>query len=72
MSNPKGNPKGNPDFGTKYPAWKTEREESCTAKLTLRLPPSQYEKLKQFPNWQEKVREAIEEKLAQLELEQAS
>jgi hypothetical protein len=39
--------------------YSTDRDEPCTAKLTLRLAPSQYEKLKQLPDWQEKVRNAI-------------
>lgn len=53
----KGRPGGNPEL-VQY-QFSTEREEPCTAKLTLRIPPSQYEKLKQLPQWQEKVREAI-------------
>lgn len=55
-----GRPGGNPDiteysFKQKYDRW----DEPCTAKMTLRLPPSMYAELKQLPNWQEKVREAI-------------
>ena len=61
-------PGGNPDFGTKY-RFTTDREEPCTAKMTLRLPPSQYAKLKALANWQELVREAIAEKLEKLESE---
>ena len=52
-----GRPGGNPDL-IKY-QFSTDREESCTAKMTLRLPPSQYAKLKEIDNWQEKVRLAI-------------
>ncbi len=52
-----GRPGGNPDL-VKY-QFSTDREESCTAKMTLRLPPSQYAKLKEIDNWQEKVRLAI-------------
>ncbi len=54
---PKGRPGGNPDL-VKY-QFSTDREEPCTAKMTLRLPPSQYAKLKKIDNWQEKVRGAI-------------
>ena len=55
-----GRPGGNPDikeygFKQQYDRW----DEPCTAKMTLRLPPSMYAELKQLPNWQEKVREAI-------------
>lgn len=50
-------PGGNPEL-TKH-RYSTDKDEPCTAKLTLRLPPSQYEKLKELPNWQEKLREAI-------------
>ena len=52
-------PGGNPDL-VKY-QFKTDRSEPCTAKLTLRVPPSQYAELKKLPNWQEKVRGAIAE-----------
>ena len=52
-----GRPGGNPDL-IKY-QFSTDRKESCTAKMTLRLPPSQYAKLKEIDNWQEKVRLAI-------------
>ncbi len=44
-------------------AFKTEREESCTASLNVRVPPSLLAKLKKKDNWQEFVREAIAEKL---------
>jgi hypothetical protein len=50
-------PGGNPHL--KSHQFSTNKEESCTAKLTLRLPPSEYEKLKKLPNWQEKLRCAI-------------
>lgn len=53
----KGRPGGNPDL-VQY-QFSTDREEPCTAKMTLRLPPSQYAKLKEIDNWQEKVRGAI-------------
>lgn len=52
-------PGGNPEL-KKY---KFEQQygwsEPCSAKMTLRLPPSQYARLKEISNWQEKVREAI-------------
>jgi hypothetical protein len=57
MSKGKGRPGGNPDL-VKY-QFSTDREESCTAKMTLRLQPSQYAKLKKIDSWQEKVRRAI-------------
>jgi hypothetical protein len=50
-------PGGNPELSKHQ--FSTDKDEPCTAKLTLRLPPSQYEKLQTLPNWQEKVREAI-------------
>ncbi len=59
-----GRPGGNPDleqyqFKKKYDRW----DEPCSAKMTLRLPPSMYEELKKRPNWQERVREAIAREL---------
>ena len=55
MSNPKGNPEiVKYSFKQKY-----EWDEPCSAKMTLRLPPSLYEQLKQVPDWQEEVRQAI-------------
>jgi hypothetical protein len=44
--------------------FKTDREESCTAQLNLRVPPSLLEKIKEQENWQEFVRTALAEKLA--------
>ncbi len=41
--------------------YSTDREESCTAHLSLRIPPSQKAKLKQVEGWQEEVRKLIEE-----------
>lgn len=58
MSNPKGNPK------IKEYGFKTDREESLTAKLSMRVPPSMLDELKKKDNWQELVRQAIAEKLA--------
>ena len=57
MSNPKGNPK------IKEYGFKTDREESLTAKLSIRITPSMLNELRKKDNWQELVREAIAEKL---------
>ncbi len=57
MSNPKGNPK------IKEYGFKTDRPESLTAKLSMRVAPSMLAELKKKENWQELVREAIAEKL---------
>ncbi|MDJ0650661.1 MAG: hypothetical protein QNJ60_18365 [Xenococcaceae cyanobacterium MO_188.B19] len=40
--------------------YKTNRKESCTAKVTVRIAPSLKEKLKDVDNWQEGVREYLE------------
>ena len=55
------NPKGNPDI--KRYGFTTEREESLTAKLSMRVAPSMLDELKKKDNWQEIVRQAIAEKL---------
>ena len=57
MSNPKGNPK------IKEYGFKTDREESLTAKLSVRITPSMLKELRKKDNWQELVRKAIAEKL---------
>ncbi|AVP91705.1 hypothetical protein FR934_17915 [Synechocystis sp. PCC 6803] len=57
-----GRPGGNPDI-TNF-SFTTDRPEPCTAKLTLRLPPTDYEKLRALENWQELVREKIKELIA--------
>jgi hypothetical protein len=62
-----GRPGGNPDL--KAHQFETDREESLTAKLTLRLAPSMMEALQQQDNWQEFARRAIAQAL---EHEQAS
>lgn len=36
--------------------FKTDRQESCTAKLSVRVPPSLLGDLKSLENWQEFVR----------------
>jgi len=55
------NPKGNPNI-KKY-GFKTDRKESLTAKLSIRVAPSMLNKLKEQENWQELVRQAIEKAL---------
>ena len=57
MSNPRGNPK------IKEYGFKTDREESLTAKLSVRITPSMLKELRKKDNWQELVRKAIAEKL---------
>ena len=57
MSNLKGNP------NIKQHGFKTDREESLTAKLSMRVAPSMLDELKKKDNWQELVRQAIAEKL---------
>ncbi len=59
---PKGRPGGNPDFGTKY-VLTTDRPEALTAKITVRVAPTMKEKLKQFADYPEFVRQAIAEKM---------
>ena len=55
----KGRPGGNPEI-TKYSfKQKYDWNESCTAKLTLRLPPSLNSRLKEQENWTEFARVAI-------------
>ncbi len=52
-------PGGNPDIGKYSFKQKYDWDVPCTAKMSLRLPPSLYEQIKQIPNWQEEVRQAI-------------
>ena len=52
-------PGGNPEIVKYSFKQKYEWDEPCSAKMTLRLPPSLYEQLKQVPDWQEEVRQAI-------------
>ena len=40
--------------------FKTNRKESCTAQLNLRVPPSLIAKIKQKDNWQEFVRQTLQ------------
>ena len=37
----------------------TDREESCTAQMNVRVPPSLIAKIKQRENWQEFVRQTL-------------
>ena len=61
----RGRPGGNPDI-TKYSYQQQyDWSEPCTASLTLKLPASLKEKLKKIDGWQEKVREAIAEIVAE-------
>ena len=46
----------------------TDREEPCTAHISLRIPPSLKAKLKKKDNWQEFVRQTLQKAL---ELESA-
>jgi hypothetical protein len=57
----KGRPGGNPDLEKYQFQPKYDWDEPCTAKMTLRLPPSLYENLKKIDRWQEKTRIAIAE-----------
>lgn len=41
----------------------TDREESCTAQMNIRVPPSLIAKIKQKDNWQEFVRQTLTEAL---------
>ena len=50
----------NPSIENRF---KTDREESCTAQLNLRVPPSMLAKIKERENWQEFVRRTLAEKL---------
>ena len=61
-------PGGNPAL-TEH-QFTTEREEPCTAKLQVRVPPSMLAELKKYKNWQEIVREVLAEKLINLRTEE--
>ena len=52
MANP------NPNEATRF---ETDREESLTKQMNIRVAPSVYEKIKQKKNWRERVRAAIAE-----------
>ncbi|MDJ0531659.1 MAG: hypothetical protein QNJ70_04040 [Xenococcaceae cyanobacterium MO_207.B15] len=51
--------RGNPE-AEKY-HFKTDRPEACTAQISIRIPPSLKAKLKDIDNWQELVRQTLEE-----------
>lgn len=63
LARPMSNPKGNPNI--KEYGFTTDRKESLTAKLSMRVAPSMLDELKKQDNWQELVRTAIAEKLQQ-------
>jgi hypothetical protein len=54
---------GNPDL-EKY-QFTTDRDESLTAKFTLRVTPKMLSELEAISNWREFVRDAIASKLKQ-------
>ena len=55
MANPKGNLEN-----LKLGQFKTDRPESCTAQINVRIPPSLKEKLKGKKGWHEEVRKTLE------------
>ena len=57
-------PNPNPSPETRF---KTDRKESCVARLAVRVPPSMLEKLKKRENWHEFVRVAIAKALEEEE-----
>lgn len=52
------NKRGNPDI-YKY-GFKSDRNESYTATISLRIPPSLKEQLKDVDNWQQLVRDTLQ------------
>ncbi len=46
--------------------FQTDRSEPLVGKLTLRVAPSELQKLKKISNWQEKVRSKISELLLEI------
>jgi hypothetical protein len=66
-----GRPGGNPEI-KKY-GFKTTRDEPLSQQINIRIAKSMEVKLKELPRWQDLVREAIEEKLNQVDrLDEAS
>ena len=63
MSRPGGNP------ALVEHQFTTDREEPCTAKLQVRVPPSMLAELKEYKDWQEIVRQVLAEKLVNLRTE---
>ncbi len=41
----------------------TDKPEACTAQISVRIPPSLKAELKQLPNWQEEVRNFLQERV---------
>ncbi|MCY7393496.1 MAG: hypothetical protein LH647_18975 [Leptolyngbyaceae cyanobacterium CAN_BIN12] len=62
-------PGGNPDINKNPQTFSTERDESLTELLQLRVSGSMKESLKRLDGWQELVRQAIAEKLAKINQE---
>jgi len=62
-------PGGNPDINKNPQTFSTERDESLTELLQLRVSGSMKESLKLLDGWQELVRQAIAEKLAKINQE---
>ena len=56
---PSGRPGGNPDIAKYGFKQQYDWDEPCSAKMSLRMPPTLYQELKTVPGWQEKVRQAI-------------
>ena len=56
MPNPKGTVENLKSFTT-------DRPESCTAQISIRIPPSLKAELKNLDNWQEDVRNFLAEKV---------
>ena len=62
----RGRPGGNPDFGSKY-AFKTEREEPLSQKITVRITETMDSQLRQLDNYREFVRTAIAKALKEVQ-----
>ena len=52
-------PVGNPEIEKNHFEQQYNWDEPCSAKLTLRLPPTLYGNLREIEKWQEKTRVAI-------------
>ncbi|WP_026732492.1 hypothetical protein [Fischerella sp. PCC 9605] len=59
------NPHGNPEI-KKY-GFKTDRKESLSAKLTLRIPQSMLDKIKAIDNYPDFCRQALQKALDELD-----
>lgn len=57
----KGRPGGNPDFGKTIGFKAPEGQEPNSAKLSMRIKQSTLDKLKSLDNWQDVVRDVLEE-----------